>query len=136
VRSFVWLLDAVVLAAHDEQLVEHGGGAGLRDQGLLASALARPRNLAAYGNPDHADCAAAYAFGIARNHPFVDGNKRTAFVALETFLVLNGKALTVDDAEAVSVMLRLAAGELSERELADWIRRHLAPRGGSRPRRS
>lgn len=135
-RSFVWLLDAVVLAAHDEQLVEHGGGAGLRDQGLLASALARPRNLAAYGTPDHADCAAAYAFGIARNHPFVDGNKRTAFVALETFLVLNGKALTVDDAEAVSVMLRLAAGELSERELADWIRRHLAPRGGSRPRRS
>ena len=134
--AFVWLLDAIVLAAHDEQLVEHGGGEGIRDRGLLESALARPKNLAAYGKADHADCAAAYAFGIARNHAFLDGNKRTAFVALETFLILNGQSLAVDDAEAVSVMLRLAAGELSEGELADWIRNHLAPRARSRRARS
>jgi death on curing protein len=124
VSRFVWLLPNVVLAVHDEQLVEHGGGAGLRDPGLLESALARAPNRAAYGSPDHAECAAAYAFGIARNHPFVDGNKRTAFVAMETFLQLNGHALVVDDATAVTVMLQLAAGELGETELAAWIREH------------
>lgn len=115
----------MALAAHAEQLAEHGGGEGIRDAGLLDSAMARPRNLADYGDPDAAALAAAYAFGIARNHPFVDGNKRTAAVVSETFLVLNGHALEATDAELVVAVLALAAGELSEDELADWFRAHL-----------
>jgi len=121
----VWIDEAVVLAIHDEQIAEHGGGAGLRDRGLLESALARPRNLAAYGEPDAAALAAAYAFGIARNHPFVDGNKRTAFVVMETFLELSGSALSADDADCVTTMLALAAGDLGEDALAAWIRDRL-----------
>jgi death on curing protein len=123
-RRFVWLLEAVLLAVHDEQLAEHGGGTGVRDAGALASALARPRNLAAYGAPDVFDCAAAYAVGIARNHPFVDGNKRTAFVAMELFLHLNGRALLADDADAVTTMLGVAAGQVPEATLAQWLREH------------
>jgi death-on-curing protein len=115
----------VAEAAHAEQLAEHGGGEGTRDAGLLASALARPQNLAAYGEPDVAALAAAYAYGIARNHPFVDGNKRTAAVVSETFLVLNGYDLGASDAELVVAFLALAAGELSEDELADWFRQHI-----------
>lgn len=114
------------MAAHAEQLAEHGGGEGVRDAGMLDSAMARPQNLAAYGEPDAAALAAAYAFGIARNHPFVDGNKRTAAVVSETFLVLNGYALDVTDAELVVAFLALAAGELPEAELADWFREHLS----------
>ena len=114
------------MAAHAEQLAEHGGGAGVRDAGALESAMTRPRNLALYKTPDAAQLAAAYAFGIARNHPFVDGNKRTAAVVAETFLTLNGHALTATDAELVVAILALAAGELSEEELADWFRRRLA----------
>jgi death-on-curing protein len=121
----VWLLRAVVEAIHDEQLAEHGGGEGLRDAGLLESALGRPRNLAAYGAPDMAALAAAYGYGIARNHPFVDGNKRTAFVAVELFLDLNGCVLTAGDAECITVMERLADGTVGEQEFADWIRRHI-----------
>ena len=113
------------MAAHAEQLVEHGGGEGVRDPALLESAMARPLNLVAYGDPDAAALAAAYAFGIARNHPFVDGNKRTAAVVSETFLVLNGFALGASDAELVVAFLALAAGELSEAETADWFRSHL-----------
>ena len=116
----------VALAAHAEQLAEHGGGEGVRDHRLLESAMARPQNLAAYGEPDAAALAAAYAFGIARNHPFIDGNKRTAAVVSETFLVLNGFALTASDAELVVAFLALAAGELSEDETADWFRAHLS----------
>lgn len=123
-RRLVWLLEAVLLAVHDEQLAEHGGGTGVRDAGALTSALARPRNLVAYGAPDVFDCAAAYAVGIARNHPFVDGNKRTAFVAMELFLQLNGQALLVDDADAVTTMLGVAAGQVSEASLAAWLRAH------------
>lgn len=96
----------------------------MRDVGLLASAMARPQNLALYGTPDAADLAAAYAFGIARNHPFVDGNKRTAAVVSETFLALNGHMLRASDAELVVAMVALAAGELTEAELADWFRAH------------
>lgn len=114
------------MAAHAEQLVEHGGGDGVRDLGLLESAMVRPQNLAQYGKPDLAELAAAYAFGIARNHPFIDGNKRTAAVVSETFLVLNGGALVASDAELVVAFLALAAGELSEDELAFWFREHLA----------
>ncbi|WP_374990398.1 type II toxin-antitoxin system death-on-curing family toxin [Sphingosinicella sp. LHD-64] len=113
------------MAAHAEQLAEHGGGEGVRDATLLESAMARPQNLAAYGEPDAADLAAAYAFGIARNHPFVDGNKRTAAVVSETFLVLNGYSLGASDAELAVAFIALAAGELSEAETADWFRRHI-----------
>ena len=123
---WVWVADSVVLAIHEAQLAEHGGIAGIRDEGLLASALARPRNLEAYGeNVDAAALAAAYAFGIARNHPFLDGNKRTAFVVMELFLSLNGWILNANDADCTSTMLSLAAGEFGEKALATWLRRHL-----------
>lgn len=124
--NWLWVSLEVALAAHLEQLAEHGGGEGVREPGLLESAMARPQNLVAYGDPDAAEVAASYAFGIARNHPFVDGNKRAAAVVSETFLVLNGHNLTATDAELVVTFLALAAGELSEGELADWFRDHLA----------
>ena len=118
----VWIDKSVIVAVHSQQLAEHGGSAGIRDDGLLDSALGRSQNLAAYGNPDFADLAAAYGFGIARNHPFIDGNKRTAFVAVELFLVMNGYTLNAGDAECVVTMLSLAAGELEEAAFAAWIR--------------
>ena len=120
----IWLRLEAILAAHDEQLAEHGGGAGIRDQGLLESALARPLNVRAYGEPSLARLAAAYAFGIAKNHPFVDGNKRAALVAAELFLAVNGFDLIADDVEVVKAFLALAAGEVSEEELAAWIDRN------------
>lgn len=123
--NWIWVSLEVALAAHHEQIAEHGGGEGVRDSGMLESAMARPQNLVAYGYPDGAELAAAYAFGIARNHPFVDGNKRTAAVVSETFLALNGHDLTATDAELVVTFLALAAGELSEGELAAWFRDHL-----------
>ncbi|WP_088309386.1 type II toxin-antitoxin system death-on-curing family toxin [Novosphingobium sp. B 225] len=125
-RDWIWTATEVALAAHGEQMVEHGGGAGLRDPGALESAMMRPQNLARYGDPDVAMLAAAYAFGLARNHPFVDGNKRTAAVIAETFLMLNGYRLTASDAELVVAIVALAAGELDEAELADWYRGHMA----------
>ena len=115
-----------ILAIHNEQLAEHGGGSGLRDQGLLESALARPINLAAYEDPDAAALAASYAVGLAKNHPFVDGNKRTAFVALELFLALNGRELMAGDVDCVVTMLAVAAGDIDETELAEWIRQNTA----------
>lgn len=121
-REPVWLLRGVIEAIHDEQIAEHGGGGGLRDAGLLESALDRPRNLAAYGTPDLAALAAALGYGIARNHPFIDGNKRTAFVAVELFLELNGRVLVADDADCVTATLRLAEGAIGEDEFAAWIR--------------
>ena len=126
--SFVFLDRAVVLAIHEEQLAQHGGGLGVRDEGLLDSALARPLNRAAYD--DSADCAALaadYAFGIAKNHPFIDGNKRTAFVAMELCLELNGFTLVADDEAALMAMLKLASGEMTEDEFAMWIRTNLSP---------
>lgn len=124
---WIWVVDSVVLAVHESQLSEHGGAAGVRDEGLLASALARPRNLEAYGEDvDAAALAASYAFGIARNHPFFDGNKRTAFVVMELFLNLNGWYLEASDAVCISMMQTLAAGSLSEEMLAKWLRGHLA----------
>ena len=119
-----WLPPGAVLAMHDRQLAEHGGGEGIRDAGLLESALQRPVNKLAYGEPDLFALAAAYAYGIARNHPFVDGNKRTALVASLTFLKLNGLRMTSTQAENVVVFLALAAGELDEDELAAWLRAH------------
>jgi death-on-curing protein len=121
-----WLDKAVALAIHDRQLAEHGGGRGVRDDGMLESALARPVNRWAYGDDDPASLAAAYAFGIARNHPFVDGNKRTAWVLARLFLVLNGHKLLFEAPDAVTTMLALAAGELREEKLADWFRKRLA----------
>ena len=121
---WVWIDSRVLLAVHEEQLAEHGGAAGTRDLGLFESALARPQNAAQYGEPDVCDLAAAYGFGIARNHPFIDGNKRTAFVAVELFLELNGAQLTADDGDCVLTMLAVAAGTLDEASFADWLRRH------------
>ena len=120
--DWIWLDIAVIYAVHDEQLAEHGGSAGARDRGLLESALARPQNLTAYGQPDAVDLAAAYGFGIARNHPFIDGNKRTAFVTVELFLDLNGYELTATDADCVLTMLALASSEIDEAAFANWIR--------------
>lgn len=125
-QDWIWVAIEVAQAAHLEQLAEHGGAEGVRDERLLESAMARPQNFVAYGEPDAAELAAAYAFGIARNHPFADGNKRTAAVVSETFLVLNGYLLSASDAELVVAFLALAAGELSEEEMADWFRGHLA----------
>lgn len=127
-RRWRWIDARLIHAVHEEQLAEHGGGTGLRDANMLESALARPLQLAHYGSPDVADLAAAYGYGLARNHPFVDGNKRTAFVAVELFLALNGQELTADDADCVMHTLSLAAGELPESEFADWIRGHIQPR--------
>ena len=120
-----WLNSALLLAIHDEQLAEHGGASGLRDEGLFESALARPLQVVAYGEPDVADLAAAYAYGLARNHAFIDGNKRTAFVALEAFLNFNGNELQADDVDCVLTMLAVAAGNIDETSLAEWIRQHL-----------
>ena len=127
--GWVWIEREVIVAVHDMQLAEHGGLPGTRDAGLLDSALGRPQHLAAYGEPDIAALAAAYGWGIARNHPFIDGNKRTAFVAIELFLQLNGGALHASDADCVLTLLSVAAGDLPEDTLADWLRRHAAPRG-------
>lgn len=124
--EWIWVFEPIALAMHQEQLAEHGGGEGVRDVGLFESAMARPQNLAVYGKPGAAELAASYAFGIARNHPFVDGNKRTAAAVSETFLRLNGYALTASDAEVVVTFVALAAGELSEEELADWFRQRIA----------
>ena len=118
----VWLLDAVVLIAHEISLANFGGAQGIRDPGLLASALARPKNQFAYGQPDIFELAAAYTAGIVQNHPFVDGNKRTGFLAGATFLELNGCRLTASEPEATRIIMGLAAGELSEQELAQWYR--------------
>lgn len=125
-REWRWLSEEAVLAFHDAQLVEHGGAAGTRDLGALQSALARPLNLIGYSDPDAAALAAAYAFGIARNHPFTDGNKRTAAVAALTFLFLNGIEFEIGEAELVVMVLALAAGELSEEAVAAWFRDHLS----------
>ena len=122
--AWVWIDAEVLKAVHDEQLAEHGGAPGVRDLGLFESALARPRHLAVYGDPDVADLAAAYGYGLARNHPFIDGNKRTAFVAVELFLMLNGWELTASDAEAVMTMLALAGGDMSEDDFAQWVKTH------------
>jgi death-on-curing protein len=123
-----WIREDVALAIHRRQLAEHGGAEGVRDVGLLSSALARPRNILAHSEeqPDLATLASAYAFGIARNHPFVDGNKRTAFVMYRTFLIVNGRDITATRAEKYSTFLSLARGDLSEDELIDWTRERLA----------
>lgn len=123
----VWIGKALALAIHDRQLAEHGGRVGVRDAKLLESALARPQQLHAYGEPapDLADLAASLTFALARNHPFVDGNKRTAAVICETFLLLNGTTLHADDLELYPMYLGLAEGALSETNFAAWLRQHI-----------
>lgn len=122
----IWIEKPLILAIHDRQLAEHGGITGVRDESLLASALARPRQLHSYGDPppDIAALAASLAFGLARNHPFGDGNKRTAAVACETFLALNGATLEADDLELYPIYIGLAEGSLAESEFAEWLRLH------------
>jgi death-on-curing protein len=123
-----WVDRRALMLLHDESLAEHGGSPGLRDEGLLESALARGRNLAAYGKPDFADLAAAYGVGLAKNHPFVDGNKRAAFLAVGLFLALNGYRLNTTQADATLTMLAVAAGDIDEPGFAAWIRNHMARR--------
>ena len=123
----VWLSKAIVLAMHERLLAEHGGSAGLRDPGLLDSALARPRQLHAYGAPDTSDLATAYAAGIIRNHPFVDGNKRTGFMCAFVFLAENGFRLIAREVEVVQVVTLLAAGEIDEAAFAAWLRDNTEP---------
>ena len=117
----VWIDRTAIIALHDRLLALHGGRAGIRDEALLDSSLARPRHLAAYGDPDLCALAAAYAFGIARNHPFVDGNKRTAFLAAYVFLARNGRRLTASETAAIWSMIALAAGDLDEARFAQWL---------------
>ncbi|MFZ1501069.1 MAG: type II toxin-antitoxin system death-on-curing family toxin [Giesbergeria sp.] len=122
--SWRWVSQQALVLLHDESLAEHGGSPGLRDAGLLESALARPKNLAAYESPDHAALAASYGVGLAKNHAFVDGNKRAAFLAVGLFLYLNSFRLTASQAQATLTMLAVASGELSEAAFAAWLREH------------
>ena len=125
--AWAWIDKRLLTLLHDESLAEHGGAGGLRDEGLLDSALARPLNLVAYGDPDRAELAAAYGVGLAKNHAFVDGNKRAAFLAVGLFLRLNGHRLNATPAAATVAMMDVAAGTLNEAGFADWIRRHSDP---------
>ncbi len=121
-----WLTTEIVLAIHGELIAEHGGPDELRDEAALESAMARPRQKAAYGSPDLAALAAAYGFGLCRNHPFLDGNKRVTLAAIDVFLRLNGARLTATELDAAATILALAAGEIDEAQLAAWIRERSA----------
>ena len=126
-KDYVWISELFAIAIHDRQLAEHGGPSGTRDNTLLQSALSKPQNLKAYGDPDLAELAASYALGITRNRPFIEGNKHTALVVCETFLALNGVELTASDVDCVLVMQDLAAGEIAEAEFAAWVRNNSKP---------
>jgi death-on-curing protein len=130
VITWRWISKPALLLLHDESLAEHGGAPGIRDEGLLDSALARPLQLASYGDPppDLAALAASYGVGLAKNHGFVDGNKRAAFLAVGLFLGINGFRLLASQADATLTMLAVAAGEIDEQVFAGWIRAHLTPR--------
>jgi death-on-curing protein len=123
-----WVDKRLLLVLHDESLAMHGGLSGIRDEGLLDSALARPEHLAVYGEPDIAALAASYGVGLAKNHPFVDGNKRAAFLAVGLFLMVNGRRLTASQVDATLTVLAVAAGEMDEVGLGAWIRRNSAAR--------
>ena len=127
-RRWRWIDRRALLLLHDESLAEHGGSAGMRDEGLLDSALARPLNLEAYGEPDIAALAASYGVGLAKNHPFVDGKKRAAFLAVGLFLALNGQRLVATQVEATLTMLNVAAGVVNEEAFAAWLREHMVSR--------
>ena len=119
-----WIDKRLLLLLHDESLAMHGGASGMRDEGLLDSALARPLNLVAYGEPEAAALAAAYGFGLAKNHAFIDGNKRTAFLAVGLFLRLNGQRLTATQTDATLTVLQMAASEITESAFAAWLRKN------------
>ena len=121
-----WIDKRLLLLLHDESLSMHGGASGMRDEGLLDSALARPLDIVAHGEPDVADLAAACGFGLAKNHPYIDGNKRTAFLAVGLFLRLNGQRLVASQTDATLTMLQVAGSELSEPAFADWLRKNMA----------
>ena len=123
----VWVARELVHVLHERLLAEHGGAPGLRDEGLLDSALARPRQIRAYGDPGLCALAAAYAYGLVRNHPFVDGNKRIAFMVAYVFLARNGRRLVAPEADATALMMALAAGQTDERVFAAWLRDHTLP---------
>ncbi len=127
-KAWRWIDKRLLLILHDESLAEHGGASGLRDEGLLDSALARPLNLLAYGSPDTADLAASYGFGLAKNHAFVDGNKRAAFLAVGLFLALNGFRLNAAQADATLTVMSVASGDIDELAFARWIRANSVPR--------
>ena len=127
--TWCWLKGDVVIAMHDEQIAEHGGSPGILDPGLLSSALARPQNRAVYGEPSAFKLAAAYAFGIIQDHPFMDGNKRTGFLASYVFIFLNGWELTASEAEAVAAVVALATGEMDETGFSDWLKDHSQAEG-------
>lgn len=120
--GWAWLDKQLLVILHDESLSLHGGASGVRDEALLDSALARAANLAHYGNPDYAELAAAYGFGLAKNHAFVDGNKRAAFLSVGLFLSVNGWRLKATQVDATLTVLSLAAGEMTEADFASWIR--------------
>lgn len=124
----IWIERPLAIAIHERQLAEHSGGSGVRDENLLDSALARPQQLHTYGEPppDLADLAASLAFGLARNHPFVDGNKRTAHVSYRVFLALNGADLVASDEDKYVTMIALAEGSLPEADFAAWLRQHIS----------
>lgn len=128
-KRWRWVGLDVTCSIHDRQLAEHGGPSGIRDQAAIESALAHPKNLAAYGKPDAAALAACYAYGLARNHGFIDGNKRTAWVVARLFLLDNGYQLDFSGVEAVQLVEGLAAGAFSEEQLGNWFRSHLRPLG-------
>lgn len=127
-KALRWIDKRLLVILHDESLAEHGGASGIRDEGLLDSALARPLNLLAYGEPDLAELAAAYGVGLAKNHAFVDGNKRVAFLAVGLFLALNGYRLIASQADATLTMLAVASSEIDEAAFALWIRANSQPR--------
>ena len=131
--SWRWITKQALVLLHDESLATHGGSQGMRDEGLLDSALMRPQNILAYADadklPDVAVLAASYGVGIAKNHPFIDGNKRAAFLSVGLFLYLNGLRLQASQAEATATMLAVAAGDMSEEAFANWLCEHSVPRG-------
>ena len=127
-KAWRWIDKRLLLILHDESLAEHGGASGLRDEGLLDSALARPLNLLAYGSPDAADLAASYGFGLVKNHAFVDGNKRAAFLSVGLFLALNGFRLNAAQADATLTVMSVASGDIDEPAFARWIRANSVPR--------
>ncbi|WRH67437.1 MAG: type II toxin-antitoxin system death-on-curing family toxin [Planktothrix sp. GU0601_MAG3] len=123
----LWIFEEIVQVIHQDQIQQHGGSLGVRDENLLSASLARPRHLFTYGQPDLFDLAAAYGYGLAKNHPFIDGNKRTAFAVMATFLLVNGYLLEIPEMEVVQMMEQLATDQETQESLAQWLRKNSIP---------